>query len=452
LSYHKKNYEVKLDTKVNKISDSEQEIEVTLGYDEIKSDIDNAYIKEKANISIPGFRKGKAPLGMIKKMYGEAIEYKVCEDTANKKFWEVIESNGFLPVSAPSLVDLDYKAGEKLTFKVRFQIKPELDVKNYKGIEIEKIIFNVKDTDIEEEINRLKYANSSYEEAEVVDGKDFKLNIDLQRVDENGVPLVGTTRENLDVNLNEPNINPQLFDNSQNKKVNDTFAFNFVDEHMHGDEVHRVDYNYSVEIRKIEKVVLPEETVEFFNKVSRDKASSMDELKNLIKEEFNKYNERQSDELFTNALINKIVENNDFTPPSGYVDTIRENIVKMEKENAKKQGHHFHEILVNEQAAPRAEFTAKWQIILENIARVENLEVTEDDVRALAEQDAEKTGISVDKLIKYYMDSSKKDSLLDDKILNFLKENAVIKEVDAEQKAKEREAEVENEEKESNNE
>lgn len=436
-----------MDTKINKISDIEKEIEVILGYDEIKQEIEEAYQKERKNIAMPGFRKGKVPMGMIKKMYGEAIEYKTCEDIANEKFFEVLKSSEILPVNTPSLTDLNYEKEKQLSFKVSFQVKPELEVKDYKGIEVEKIVFNIKDEDIAEEIARLKQAHSSFEETEVVDGKEIKVNLDLQRVDDNGTPVVGTKKENLDVNLNDANVHPDLYANSQGKKVGDTFKFDFVDEHMHGEEVHRVDYHYDVEVRKIEKIVPPAENEEFFKKVSRDKASSMDELKAIIKEEFDKYNEKQSEELFTNALINKIVDNNDFTPPSGYVDTIRENIVKMEKENAKRQGYPVHDVLLKEQAAPRAEFTAKWQIILENIARVEEITVNDDDLKEIAAKDAEKTGISVDKLVNYYKESGRKDSLLDEKILNFLKENAVIKEVDAEEKAKENQANNESEEK-----
>lgn len=429
-----------MDTKINKISDIEQEIEVTLGYDEIKSDIDDAYNKEKKNISIPGFRKGKVPMQMLKKMYGEAIEYKASEEIANKKFWEALQAENVQPVSTPSLVDLDYKPGEKLSFKVRFEVKPELEVKDYKNLEIEKIVFNIKDEDIDAEIARLKQANSTFEDAEVVEGNEYKVNLDLQRVDEEGNVVEGTKSENLDVTLNDPNVNPELRDNSQGKKVGDTFKFDFVDEHMHGEEVHRVDYHYEVTVKKIEKMILPEENEEFFKKVSRDKATSLDELKAIIKEEFNKYNEKQSEELFTNALINKIVENNDFTPPSGFINSIKENIIKMEKENARRQGYPVYDALLEQQAAPRAEFTAKWQIILESIAKTENIEVTDEDLKKLAEEDAAKTGISVDKLVNYYKESNRKDSLLDEKILNFLKENTVIKEVDAEEKSKEMEA------------
>merc|ERR1711879_96681 len=169
-------YEVNLDTRINKISDIEKEIEVILGYDEIKKELEEAYHKERKNIAMPGFRKGKVPMGMIKKMYGEAIEYKACEDIANDKFFEVMKSSELQPVNTPSLTDLNYEKEKQLTFKVKFQVKPELEVKDYKGVEVEKIIFKIRDEDIDGEIARLKQSNSSFEETDVVEGKDVKVN------------------------------------------------------------------------------------------------------------------------------------------------------------------------------------------------------------------------------------------------------------------------------------
>ena len=148
-----------METKVNKISDKEREVEVTLDYEEIKEDIDKAYQKERKNISMDGFRKGKVPMGMIKKMYGEAIEYKASEDIASNKFWDAVKQENLEPVGQPALTDLDFQMGEQLNFKVKFEVIPEIEVDNYKDLEVEKPVFNVTDEMVEKEVDHMFLGN-----------------------------------------------------------------------------------------------------------------------------------------------------------------------------------------------------------------------------------------------------------------------------------------------------
>lgn len=426
-----------METKVNIISDSEHEVEVNLSYEEIKPEIEEAYKKESKSISMPGFRKGKVPMHMVKKMYGEAIEYQASEKIAQKKFWDVVEEKDLKPISTPSLTDIDFQKDEKLSFKVKYEIKPELELKDYKGIEIEKPVFKVKDEDIQKEIDYLLKQNAAYEEAGIVEDDNHRITVNLQRLDKDNNPIPGNKSENIVIDLSEANVNPQIAQNAKGKKVGESFSFIFTDEHFHGEEKHVEEFNYTADITKIEKIVLPEPTEELVKKLSKDKASNIDELKAELKKNFESYYEGQSENIFSNSLINKVVENNNFTAPPGYVENLRQRLIEMEKENAKRYNQPFNEHAVAEQMKSRAEWTAKWQIILENLAQKENIKVADSELEELAKQEAEKTGISVDKLVKYYKDSNRTEALLEDKVLKFLKENAKIKEVDPEEKAKE---------------
>ena len=118
-----------METKINVISEAENELEVSLSYDEILPEIEEAYKEERKNISMPGFRKGKVPTSMLKKMYGEAIEYKASEKIANSKFWNIVDEMGLKPISTPQLVDIDYDFGKKLSFKIKYEVMPQIEVK-----------------------------------------------------------------------------------------------------------------------------------------------------------------------------------------------------------------------------------------------------------------------------------------------------------------------------------
>jgi len=143
--------------------------------------------------------------------------------------------------------------------------------------------------------------------------------------------------------------------------------------------------------------------------------------------------------MLINNLLGEVVKNNDFTPPPGYVSSVHKRMVELEKENAKRyKTPNFDENAVSEYYKPRAEWNAKWQIILENLAAAENIKVEDSELEELAKVEAETTGISVAKLVKYYKDTNRIEMLLEEKVIKFLKENSNIKEVNAEDKLKEK--------------
>ncbi len=427
-----------MEVKVNVVSDSEHEVEVNLTYEEIKSEIEKAYKEERKTISIPGFRKGKVPIHMIKKQYGEAIEYKASESIAQTKFWEAVEQENLKPISTPSLTDIDFVINEKLNFKVKYEVIPELELKDYKGLEIEKPIFNIKEEDIEKEVDYMLKQSATFEDAETVESKDYVITVDLQRVDENNTPIVGSRSENMRIDLTDERVSPEIKEKAENKKINESFTFTFTDEHKQGEEVHKEEFIYSAEIKKVEKIVYPEVTEELVKQISKDKATTLDEFKNLLRENFEQYYTGQSENIYSNNLLSKIVENNEFTAPPGYVETVLQRLIEAEKQQAKqRQMPNFNEAEAKEQLKPRAEWNAKWQIILENLAKQEDIKVEDSEIEELVKEEAEKTGISVEKLKKFYNDSNRTASLLEEKVMKFLKENNKVKEIDADQKAKE---------------
>jgi len=420
-----------LEKKVNEITKQEHELEVTLTYDEIKPEIEEAYNKERKKISIDGFRKGKAPLHVIKKMYGESIEYQASETISNKKFWDIVDSDDLKPISTPKLIDIDFVPGEKLSFKVQYEVKPQLELKDYKGLEIEKPVLNVRDEDVEYELARILKGHASYVEVEIIEDK-CRFVANLQRINADGTPFEGSRTENLTVDLTEPTVNEDLIANSKGKKVGESFEFTFVDEHKHGEETHKEEYKYIIDVVKIEKVTYPEFDEDFVQKLSNKQAKTIDEFKSQIKDNYQKYYESQSDQVFESSLLHQVVKNNEFTPPAGYVSFMLDRLVEIEKENAKRSKQPItNDAKLKENLAQRAEWTAKWQIVLENLARIENISVDDSELEKLAEEEAAKTGISVQKLVKYYKDSNRKESLLEDKVINFLIENTNVKKVDA---------------------
>lgn len=437
-----------METKVNVLSDTEHELEVQLDYSEIKSDIDEAYKKERKTITMPGFRKGKVPFPMLKKVYGEAIEYKASEDIANKKFWDIVKEQNLKPVSMPQMTDLDYKFNESLSFKVKYEVKPKLDLKGYTGLEIEKPIFKVKEEDVESEVQNMLKSKATFELAEEILDINYRITVDLQRIDEEGKDIEGSKSENMVIDLSDSKVNENIVKNAIDKKNGEEFEFEFTDRHMHGDHEHVETFKYVAVIKKIEKIVFPEATGELIEQLSGKKAKTLDELKDFTKDNYEKYYKDQSEKIFENSLLSEIVKNNDFTPSKGYVNTILERMIETEKQNAQQYGQPVpNDDILRQNLQQKAEWNAKWQIIMENIAEKEKLEVTDAELEELASKEAEKIGLPVEKLVNYYKESNRKEAMIEEKVFKFLKENNTVKEVDPEEKAKAAEAKKEKEKK-----
>lgn len=425
-----------MEIKVNDVKNGEKEIVVHLNYDEIKDDLNAEFQKERKKIHIDGFRKGKVPVHMIKKMYGEAIEYKASEDIAQKKFWTIVDDEKLSPISPPRLTELEYKGEEGLDFKIQFDVIPELELVDYKDQEIEKPVFKVKEEDIEKDVQYMLKSNATFEKADIVDSTDYRIKVNLQKLDDDGNPVEGTKSEGMLIDLGDEKVSPQIVENAQGKKAGETFNFTFVDEHKHGEETHTHEYKYQAELLEIEKFVLPEVTEELVKKLSHDKASTIDELKEQMREDFKNYFDNQSENLFVNTLLGKVVENNNIEASPDYVETLKERFIEYERQNAQQKKQPFNEQQVAQQMGPRAEWNAKWKIFMDNLVRIEDIKVSEDDLKKIAEEESEKMNIPVDKLLAYYKSTGREEGLLEEKVIDFLKENNKIVEVDPEEKKK----------------
>jgi trigger factor len=428
--------EVNLEFKVNDISHSEREVEVTLSYNEIRDEINAEVKKEAGNIQIPGFRKGKVPKNILKQRFGDSLEYDASEKVANSRFWQIAKENDLRPIGQPVMTDLDFKIEQDFKFKVKYEVIPEIKVKDYTGQLIEVPDLKVSDKEVQKEVEQILRSNSTQEDAEVVgEDNNFILDVELTRVDENGSPVEKSNPEKMQLDLSHENIHPDIKENARGKKIGEKFKFHFHDERMvrnkDGQEEKIVEhFDYEVLILGIKKLILPELNEELIKKVTRDRLSTKEELINDIELNIQNYYDQRIEEFIRNRLISLIIKNNDFTPPSVMVESILDEMVKNEEERLKKQGmKKVDKNYLREYLQPSAVNEVKWFHLKSEIQKKENLRVTDAELRELAARDAEKTGLPVEKLINYYKSSNQVERMLEKKLLDFLKEKNEIRKI-----------------------
>jgi len=427
-----------VELQIKEISTSEKELEITLKYDEVKKDIEEEVKKQSKSIQIPGFRKGRVPVTVLKRKFGDALEFEASEKIANSHFWKIADEKSLKPIGQPTMTDLKFQPGEDLHFKVKYEFVPEIDAVNYTDQEIEIPDFIVQDSEVENEIKNIVRSNRTMVDTEVVgDDNNYLLDVQLFRLNKNGEPD-NDKGEKIELDLTNEGINKEILDNSRSKKAGDTFTFGFDDERTikndkGEDEKVKEHFDYKVEINGVKKITLPELDSELIKKVTKDKASTEEEMKNQIRADIQNYYDQKTEEILRAKLMNKIIDNNEFTPPSTMVANILEHLVKGEEEYLRKQRvPNVNTEDLKKRYSKTAENDVKWFLLKSEIQKKENISVTDGELTELAEKEAEKTGISKEKLLGFYKSSGQSDKILDKKLFDFLKEKNNIKKVDPE--------------------
>jgi len=187
----------------------------------------------------------------------------------------------------------------------------------------------------------------------------------------------------------------------------------------------------------IKKIVAPELTEELIKKVTKNKAADEEGLRAQIRNDIQSYLNEQTEKLLRSKLITVAIEKNDFTPPSSLVENFLDDLVKQDEADAKKQGYKsFDKEAARKSYKDLSEREVKWFLIKRAIEKLENISVTEEELKNIAQIEAEKIGLPVDKLLNYYKSSNYGDSLLNDKLFDMLKGKNNIKKVPPEKYTK----------------
>ncbi|MBI5476700.1 MAG: trigger factor [Ignavibacteriales bacterium] len=412
---------------INDINSVEKEIQIIANVNDLSDHIEQAYKRYQPKIEIKGFRKGKAPMHMIKSIYGESIEYSELDKIASDIYRQIIIEKDIHPVGEPALTDVDYKRGEQLTFKVKYEIKPVIELKDYKGIKIEKLNHIVSQKEIDEEIDRIRKANYTTAEAQSADDSEHILMVDIQPLDENGTPIIGKRTEDTKIYLASETLYPEIRDGLANCKIGDIRKIKI--ERSHDD--HKHTENLEITVKKIDKVVLPEVTDEFVKKTTKEKVTTVEEFKSQIKRDLENYWKDNSERKITDDIINELVKMHQFDIPGSLVKGIQDSFVEELKQQYPNKAlpQSFDENKYREENKTYAEFQARWFLIRERIIENDKITSDENDMKLLAEKEAEKVGIDKERLFEFYKSSgSVQERILTDKLMASLKSSVVITE------------------------
>ena len=417
-----------MEFKVNKIDAVKQEVEFELSYADLAPHFEKAFQKYQKKAEIPGFRKGKAPVSMIKRMYGDMIEQASLEDVANDVYKNYLDENNVQPLGEAQMVDMDYEAKQIFKFKIKYETRPDFELAEYKGVEVNRTIHKVDEKMIDDEVKYLQSKHVTYEEAPKADGDEFTITMDVQKLDDAGIEIIGQGDKDVRFYLNDPQINKEFKEQLEEVAVGEERILN-----LPAQEEGKTE-KYKVLCKKVEKVVFPELNEEFFKNIYKDEEiKTIEAFREKVKNDLEGIYKNIGDQEIRNNIVNELIKLNDITAPDALVENILNSYIEdVKNQNPKRQlPKEFDEEEYRKQKRVDAILQVKWYLIRDKIIETEKMEVTDKDIEPVIEADAKKYNLPVDKIKSVYESNPDvKYRVLDDKLMNFLIENAKIKDVE----------------------
>ncbi|MEJ5304579.1 MAG: trigger factor [Ignavibacteria bacterium] len=410
-----------MSSQIQNINDSERKISIEMPKEETEKYFEEILKEESKKITIPGFRKGKAPLSLVRKMYGEALFFDNLDKIAQNRFWDEIDTLGIEIVGVPKITNLDLTDDKGLKFDIEFEVLPEIDLSNLDeklaDASIEQKEFEISDKYLEQVLKEIQFQNRKEEVVESVDSNEII--IEVSRKEKSDAPEVSP--QNFAIYLNYEKINPQFRELFLNKKEGDkveTDLSPFVEDESKEDKTLPV---YEYEIKKILKVNLPELTDETVKEITKGEFETLEAFKKyLIQEELNYYHSQEEKSL-NKKIEDLLIEKFKVTPPPSMVEkSVKGYVQELKKQDTYKN---LSDEQLIELVKPIAEKNVIWFLLKKAVMKQFNIDLTDDEINEYAKKLSEKYQLPLDQVDKYLRTRGVNllEELLEEKIYNFFK-------------------------------
>ncbi len=417
----------------NKTETNIYTLEVAVSAEDFKAAILKAYNKQKKNIQLPGFRKGKAPLAMIEKFYGKEVFY---EDALDILYPEVvgaaIEEAKIEPVAPPHDVDVTKMDETGVEMSLKITVMPEITIDGYKGLEAAKADASVTADDVKKELASMQERNSrtiTVEENRKAKKNDIAV-IDFEGFVD-GVAFEGGKGENHDLTLGSGQFIPGFEEQVIGHKAGEEFDVNVTFPTEYAAELAGKDATFKVKIHELKVKELPALDDEFAKDVSE--YDTLAELKKSIKADLAKAKTEEADNAFESAILEQVVALVEGEIPEVMYDNKLEEDVKAYEQRLAQQGIAL-DMYLQYMGMDKDAFKAsmrdnavkqvKLQLAIDKIAELENIEATDADADAKIQEMADMYQMEADKIKQFVRVEDVKKDVVGQKTVDFLVKNA----------------------------
>jgi trigger factor len=409
-------------TEVEKISSCKVGLQITMmaeNIDSIRKEQEKVVQKE---VQIQGFRKGKAPLNMVKSAYAGTIERNTLDEAMQQAFEAGLRENDLHPVGPPLVKNFEFDDDKNLKMEVEVEIYPEITLKKYKNFTFEKDLYKIDDSDVEDSINYIRKQKAVITPIDGPSSAGNFVTFSVQELDETGMPLIGKKYDDIRVQLGEGQFDPEIENQISGMKAGEERQIEKTYPTSAGKELAGKTERYTVTMQKVEEEELPELSNEFVEQLNFN-IKTVDDLKVKVRDELEHRWGQESEQKFYHQVVQELLHENPFDVPDAMVDKYLEQIL----DDIRKKDQNINEEEVKKQYRADATFNIKWYHLKDKIAETEKIAATEEDFKTFLENIEEESIRSL-----YNANDEIKQRAMNDifekKVFDFLVNNSKVKE------------------------
>ncbi|MCP4546078.1 MAG: trigger factor [bacterium] len=390
-------------------------------------------IQLRKKVSVPGFRKGKAPKEIVENQFAGQISVDALEWLLPRAWQQALhQTGGLYPIDDPEFSDIDFGDGKDFTFKATCEIKPEVQLEGYKGLKVTWYKDEVPADGLERTIESIRESRAEYVEVERAAADSDRLTADFRQVEEDGAIIEGTDVNGHEFELGSANILPEFSDGVRGLAVGEEtkFPVNYPEDFEQETLAGQTRY-FNVTVRKVEEKKLPEVSDEFA--ASLGDFENVDQLKDQIGKNINAEVDQNNRGRLEAALVQGLLAINEFEVPPSMINRYVTHMISEQEEREQKKLTDADRKQAEENFTPGAELALKRWFMLEAVSRQEKIAVSDEDfenhLQNLAAGQGEEEVEKIRESIKRSQAEGRvREDILHRKIYSYLEEQAKIKE------------------------
>lgn len=426
-------------TTLEDINPVKKKLLIAIDSKEVDKKLNQAYGEIRKTAKIPGFRPGKVPRKILETYFGNQVIDDVTRGLISESFPKAVDEIKTFPLGQPILEKEALKQGQDFNYSAIIEVRPEFEVKDYLGLDVEKEMFSISEEDVQKRLEEIREANgkmASIEEERLIRDGDFVI-VDYKGF-EDGRPMEDVNSSNLLVKVGKNDFHPK-FDEALIglKKEDETEVGIDFEENFYHTKLAGKSVNFKIKIVDIKELVLPELNDEFASNLGAE-LKDLDGLKDELKKAITSQEEKRIDGELKRRLLEKISGGIDFELPEVLIDAEIDFSARRLNDNLERSGSSLEKAGISEaglkkEFRPASEKRVREMLILDRIAKQDQIDIDDDDLEEGYGKLAESMGQDVETVKKYYeargQVDSLKEELLKEKTLNYLVDHANISEV-----------------------
>ena len=407
-------------------------LSIKIPEEDLVAERDRIAEKLRREIKVPGFRKGKVPVQYVKKYHGEAVENEAVQNLLSEAYQKAVLSKGLHPLAEPRFENLQAEEGKGISVDAAIEVRPDVEIKDYKKVPVEAEKPEVKDSEVDDALKTLSERMATFQSVDREAASSDFLIIDYAPLSDSGEPVEDERQKNHPVDLSGDNIVPEFragltgMKPGEEKELRVKYPEDFANKSLAG-----VEKTFTVKVMEVKEKLVPEIDDAFAQRFGDD-VNSLAELKAKVFNDLSKEAEERYRHDVTEKIIDKIIENNEFEVPDIMIENYLLSVI--DEDRRRRPGvpdEEQREKEIRELFSEAAVRTIRKYIIMDYVGKKEKLAVSQEEIDERVKTIADSTGKPIDEVKRVFLAGegrkSLENELLDQKILNFLRENADIK-------------------------